>query len=221
MVQIRLSGDPRVYGAEAPILTLNIQIEIEEAEAKLFRVPNQDVIPDFVDGFAFGDALGIGLRSLDGWWKIKQISLVSDDGCAEVRIAKMPHEGPQLIVLQEAGLTLTLREQTRIAPTQMRLLPIEISQKQRFRGSRLRFEIIAASDDRSVRIPIVITITCRPRWSETEFEPIKASYFYARSNPTPFMVVPPKQANLEGHESSAPLLALRTLRSLQRFGDGR
>lgn len=32
---------------------------------------------DFVDGWAFGDALGVGIRSISQWWTVKNVSVVN------------------------------------------------------------------------------------------------------------------------------------------------
>ena len=37
--------------------------------------PSQDVICDFVDGIAFGDALGIGIRCDSGWWTVVDVTV--------------------------------------------------------------------------------------------------------------------------------------------------
>lgn len=39
--------------------------------------PTQDVVCDFVDGFAFGDVIGIGVRSIVGWWTVTDIVLAN------------------------------------------------------------------------------------------------------------------------------------------------
>lgn len=31
--------------------------------------PTQDAVCDFVDGIAFGEALGVAMRSVSGWWE--------------------------------------------------------------------------------------------------------------------------------------------------------
>jgi hypothetical protein len=78
-IQIRLFGDPRVYSAsDTPVLSINVAVEVENSVEKVVRDPSQDVTCDFVDGFIFGDAFGFGLRSVDGWWTVKNVTLASD-----------------------------------------------------------------------------------------------------------------------------------------------
>jgi hypothetical protein len=73
--QIRLFGDPRTYGSEVPLLTMNIQLAVDVANENVLREQNQDVLPDFVDGFAFGNAVGVCLRSVSGWWIVRDVLL--------------------------------------------------------------------------------------------------------------------------------------------------
>jgi hypothetical protein len=74
-----LFGDPRAYSAaDTPVLSLNVTIEVENPVEEVVWDSAQDVTCDFVDGFAFGDAFGIGLRSVDGWWTVKNVTFASD-----------------------------------------------------------------------------------------------------------------------------------------------
>lgn len=64
-------GDPRTHShSDIPVLSINVAVEIQQPAKKLVRDESQDVTCDFVDGFAVGDAFGIGLRSIDGWWTV-------------------------------------------------------------------------------------------------------------------------------------------------------
>ena len=74
-VQIRLFGDPQEVGSEAPILSISINARFESPSISIRRETSYDVTPDFVEGFAFGDALGIGLRCLStSWWTVTAFS---------------------------------------------------------------------------------------------------------------------------------------------------
>lgn len=33
-------------------------------------------MPDFVDGWAFGNAVGVGLRSVEGWWNVVTVEVL-------------------------------------------------------------------------------------------------------------------------------------------------
>lgn len=41
-------------------------------------LPSQTVICDFTDGFAFGEAIGIGIQSIVGWWTVTDVDLQND-----------------------------------------------------------------------------------------------------------------------------------------------
>ena len=71
--QIRLFGDPRDNGSETPTLSISIKIDIEEVRTAIVRQPTHDIIPDFVDGNVFGEAVGVGIRSIGGWWSVESI----------------------------------------------------------------------------------------------------------------------------------------------------
>lgn len=73
--QIRLFGDPRDSGQETPTLRINVAVTAEEKREMVVRQDSHDVVSDFVGGFAFGDALGVGLRSINGWWRVEGIEL--------------------------------------------------------------------------------------------------------------------------------------------------
>ena len=79
-IQIRLFGDPRTYSVEdIPVLSINVAVEVENPVEKIVLDSTQDVTCDFVDGFAFGDALGFGLRSVNGWWTVKNVTLAAGE----------------------------------------------------------------------------------------------------------------------------------------------
>lgn len=72
-------GDPSASKQEYPVQSLQIGVNIElptrDPSTHVVHEPTQDVICDFVDGWAFGNALGIGMRSVDGWWTVKEVTL--------------------------------------------------------------------------------------------------------------------------------------------------
>jgi hypothetical protein len=75
-IQIRLFGDPRTAGSEVPTLSLSVDIRFESHAINIRREASHDVVPDFVEGYAFGNALGIGLRCLSThWWTVTALSL--------------------------------------------------------------------------------------------------------------------------------------------------
>lgn len=74
-IQIRLFGDPEEAGSEAPTLSISVRAYFEPPSINFRRETSSDIAPDFVEGFAFGDALGVGLRCLSkSWWNIAALS---------------------------------------------------------------------------------------------------------------------------------------------------
>jgi hypothetical protein len=108
------------------------------------------------------------------------------------------------------GLTLALLRESRIAPRQMRIIPIQLSQTKPFLGSELRVNIAVHSDTCSTLVTVVLPIKHIPMWSPTDFVPIQASYFFTESQPSAFVAIPPKKRNEK--EPYPPLLALRAYR---------
>ncbi len=74
-VQIRLFGDPKAGGSETPTLVISVNAHFESSSDALRHEASCDIAPDFVEGFAFGDALGVGLRCLlTSWCTVLAIS---------------------------------------------------------------------------------------------------------------------------------------------------
>jgi hypothetical protein len=62
--QIRLFGDPKSYNKnDTPTLSVSLTLHIELPRQSVERLPSFDVVPDFVDGWAFGETIGIFLRN--------------------------------------------------------------------------------------------------------------------------------------------------------------
>ncbi|KAI0670663.1 hypothetical protein C8Q78DRAFT_1070204 [Trametes maxima] len=182
--EIRLFGDPR---GDLPKLSITLTVDIEEPEHAIVRDSTHDVSCDFVDGWAFGDAVGIGLLSVDGWWIVKDVAPAHDlRGYA------------QLELLQE----------TRIAPGQRRIVPIKLTQTQPIDTDKLRFTLSIVSAESQTSIDVVIPVRNKPNWSlvDGESDSIQASYFFATSTPTAFVVAPPNKPNADA--ILPPILAL-------------
>jgi hypothetical protein len=78
-VQIRLFGDPEVGGSETPMLVISVNARFESSSNVLNHETSYDIAPDFVEGFAFGDALGVGLRCLStSWCTVTVVSISSE-----------------------------------------------------------------------------------------------------------------------------------------------
>ena len=78
LCQIRLFGDPGARNSEIPVQTLSFRVQVQSDDAFFVYHPSQTVICDFIDGFAFGEAMGIGIQSIVGWWTVTDVDLQSD-----------------------------------------------------------------------------------------------------------------------------------------------
>ena len=214
ILQIRLFGDPAVRHSEIPEILIDVSVGIESSRISDELQESHHVVPDFVAGWAFGRAIGIGVRGNGGWWTFRKVSLhgeykVCARGCRNRRLTDF---------LQ--GLNLELMHETRLAPTQTRILPVVLTQTEEFHGSHLFIDLTAVV---SASSQIVITITLPIKqftlWETHHFDFITATYFYATSIPTAFVAIPPKLPN-DG-AALPPLLDLRkfhrSLKLLSRF----
>ncbi|KAL5532933.1 hypothetical protein ACEPAF_4707 [Sanghuangporus sanghuang] len=190
---IRLFNDPRDTGQETPTLRINVAVIAEEKQKIVVREQAHDVVCDFVDGFAFGDALGIGIRSVEGWWTVNDIEL--------------PEQIP-------SNITLSILDRQVIAPSQTRVVPILIKQTGKYDGRTLSFNITLsenpkqndASEPASVSIPVTLSLRQLRLWNRLAFESIRATFFFASSHPTYFLAKPPKATRSDA--SPIPILAL-------------
>lgn len=73
--QIRLFGDPTHRGTEVPKLSINFSVNIQVPEQTLKLSEDHNVAPNFVDGWAFGEAIGVGMQSVDGWWTVTEVKI--------------------------------------------------------------------------------------------------------------------------------------------------
>jgi hypothetical protein len=75
-IQIRLFGDPRSAGSETPTLDIVLTAEFIPSVDDIVHEPSLNVVCDFIDGYAFGEAIGVGIRSIAGWWTVMSVELV-------------------------------------------------------------------------------------------------------------------------------------------------
>lgn len=182
--EIRLFGDPAAYHSDVPVLSVDFNIEIDHPGGEIIRVPSQDITCDFVDGMAFGSALGIGFRSASDWWTVNEVQLLTSTD-----------------VLQ-----LSLVHDVMLAPTQTRVLPLQLLQSGPFKGSEIGITIRFKTGKKTTTLTLEIPVKQYPLWTSDKFQPIKASYLYMNSTPTAFLVVPPKGP--ESGDPHPPILAL-------------
>ncbi|KAF9228756.1 alpha/beta-hydrolase [Gyrodon lividus] len=195
--EIRLFGDPNVYSSPYPILTLNFSVALEFpcAPAPLFQttrtqisvesspiqhIPTHSITPHIVDGTPFGEAIGIGMRAR-----------------LNPGLKPLP---PSLSLALLDGMPI------RIAPTQMRVIPLRllISSFERIPEDVVELDVELTCETFILRTSLPLTHI--PLWTETEHIPIRATYFFAGSMVTAFSVKPPRKAKrCRGNE---PILAL-------------
>ena len=108
----------------------------------------------------------------------------------------------------QKDIDIRLFQQTRLAPSQTRIIPIILNQVSQFTESTLRLEVKAASGGREQTLWVDLPVKQLPVWNASDFAPIISTYFFAESSPTAFVAIPPREEN-PGY-SSAPLLFLRT-----------
>ena len=193
--------------------------------APVVRQATHDVACDFVDGFAFGDALGVGLRSVAGWWTVDAGAVprgvraqVSQPPLASRMIAAVCADIAPSTAVQGLDVAL-VRPQTVIAPGQTRIVPLRIVQDPRapFAGDSLTVELTLASGTSRTTVSATLPIRHRahaldgPRaGAGTPSEAlVQASYFFSGAVPTAFNVLSPLEPTPRGERPRPPVLALR------------
>lgn len=202
--EIRLFGDPSSYKSPYPILDVALSVELEFPSAPLRSLgplshgpptlplqhsPEHSITPHFVGGKPFGEAIGIGLRSTDsgGWWTVTDVR-------------PSTNSSTNFIIL-------TLLEPIRIAPTQTRIVPFRITLADNEyiseKVTKLVVELTCspsvhvvrpseATHVKNVVLSVTIPLDHVCLWTQDNYTPIRATYFFARSMVTAFTLVPPK-----------------------------
>lgn len=187
--EIRLFGDPRDTGSEVPALSISVSVCLDSPTVAMRREASRDVVPDFVDGLAFGEALGIGLRCISiSSWTVTALS-----------------PSPELL---QAGITVSLLSETRFVMGQTRVLPIRIAQSQAFSGDILSFDVHATSGESLLVLPVQLRISQLDSWSMADTTAINATYFSSDTAPIGFIALPPKNSNAQHQIPGPPILAL-------------
>ncbi|KZT74257.1 hypothetical protein DAEQUDRAFT_702566 [Daedalea quercina L-15889] len=191
--EIRLFGDPLSNGNKdgIPVLSIQLSVEVEPIPKgnTVAIIPQHGVACDFVDGWAFGDALGVGMRSVSGWWTVDGVSL-----------------GTRELIDR---LNITLLQNITLAPTQTRIVPLKLVQLLPFGGLEIPISLhLTSQENKKEILQTSVTVRQHPHWSPSEIPAagIQATYFYGTSTPTAFMVTPPEDPN-EGRPKP-PVLAL-------------
>ncbi|KAI0028355.1 hypothetical protein K488DRAFT_89825 [Vararia minispora EC-137] len=185
--EIRLFGDPRSSGTETPTLNISLEVQLASSSEHVVHETTLDVLCDFVDGYAFGDAIGIGIRSTAGWWTVSGARLIR------------PIPGFSLNFLGD-GISLF--------PGQARTVPLRISQERPIEDTdvlEIEIELENASLGKATRhtsLKVIHKQLCG------KIGLITASYFFALSVPTAFVVKRSLEQTSSMDQPHAPLLAL-------------
>jgi hypothetical protein len=181
----------------------------------VLHAPAHDVIPDFIYGRPFSSTLGIGLRNVDffrktksisGWWTV--VSAVIPP-CARLGVSLHNHvTAIRLAPTQTHILTLEFQPDSGLIPIDITELPVDITISPFHDNS-------ACSDVNEQQIfRVNVPIRHIPMWTSISYTAIRATYDLGFSNPTVFLVLPPRYPNNEGEGGrKEPILALRMLQS--------
>jgi hypothetical protein len=185
--EIRLFGDPLIQNADGnptPVQKLQISVALESPELQVQRIENHDIVPDFVSGFAFGSAFGVGLKSVEGWWTVMDVK------------SSVPE-------LDFSTPTTSFR----IAPTQARILPLNLKQHDRTTASEVTLVITLRSSVGTISAHhATLNLIHHKDLSTTSM--VKVSYLFANAIPTMFYALPPTEPFSSEAKSTPPLLAL-------------
>ena len=116
-----------------------------------------------------------------------------------------------LLLTLPKNIELALFQETRIAPSQTRIIPFKLTQPNAVEFDRLEFTLqLQSSDSASTEeIHVSVPVKQHARWtsSEATFTALKATYFFGTSMPTAFLAVPPAES--PNGTFVPPILALR------------
>ncbi|KAJ6500423.1 hypothetical protein C8R45DRAFT_67979 [Mycena sanguinolenta] len=183
--EIRLFGAPSIG---TPTQNIKLTVDIETPKDWVQLESTQDVFCDFVDGYAFGDAIGVGVRSLGGWWTVTDAVLSS----------------------KPDGFAVELLRPTTLAPSQTRIIPLRIIQAAQFTRPTLSIKLTLTSSDTNKTLMLSATHSVKhlPAWSTGNLSAISGTYFYAQEMPTVFSAFPPLLENIEHQTPQPPILCL-------------
>lgn len=104
-------------------------------------------------------------------------------------------------------MEIKLLRETRLAPGQTRIVPLVIVQTTAYRGDKLTVRLVLESEGERMELTTTLSITQQPSLNEVHDSALVATYFYAKSAPTAYLVTPPLRKN--AGEPRPPILALR------------
>lgn len=93
-------------------------------------------------------------------------------------------------------LKVKLLQETRLAPTQTRIVPLLISQEGPYSGDEISVSIWATSfSGQQTFLSFSVPVKQLTLWDADHYSPVTATYFYGTSTPTAFIAIPPKLPN--------------------------
>ncbi|KZT53551.1 hypothetical protein CALCODRAFT_474549 [Calocera cornea HHB12733] len=195
--EIRLFGDPLFStGGDQPITHIGVDVALRAIRHGPEPLHAEDVTPEFVDGWAFGSAFGIGIRAgsvgveLDG---------VEVDGVSGPDI--------QFIIAYKS-----LDRKWSLAPLQTRIIPLRISQSGPIPAAveSIPFSISFSTPDRAHAYIVDVDIPIkhrRPWWTHKEHETLLSTYLLS-GLPQAFVALPPLSPNPAGSVAAPVILGL-------------
>lgn len=134
--EIRLFGDPQVQERAVPSIEIDFTVAFDEsAGASFVRETQLDVVPDFVDGYALGDALSLGVRNANPQNAIEVVSVSAEGSSIDATLLKSP---------------------TRISPRQTRLLTLKLAQEAPFKDDKLVLNLSLRTGEK-LRVELPLT----------------------------------------------------------------
>ncbi|KAH6918772.1 hypothetical protein BKA70DRAFT_28649 [Coprinopsis sp. MPI-PUGE-AT-0042] len=184
--EIRLFGDPDVQGLDAPTQNIRVELTLGEDGSNVERIADLDVVPNFVAGYAFGKAVGVGLRAISQSFTVVAVSLA----------------------VQPEALDVSLLRETRIAPSQSRIVPIQINQTAPFVNDSVELVLKYKLDSGETwNANVSLAINHLSQWSGgIARQQILGSFFFAGSTPSLFASLPPTSPQLK--TLNPPVVAL-------------
>lgn len=184
---------------EIPTQVISLSMEVESNQMTIKHESSQDVLCDFVDGLAFGEAMGIGFRSTT-WSTVTRV--VSQHSAS---VYKSLLDSSADFTSQE--IQLELKQPIEVAPSQVRIVPLIILQNKIFCSDSLDVVVtVAYGSGQELEIVIGLPITQRSSAEASEHVAFRATYLYNSTMPTAFLAIPPVEHPRRG---SPPILALR------------
>lgn len=195
--------------SEVPVQKLGVRVQIQEPRPSVIHQESQDVICDFLNGYAFGNILGVGIQSLKGWWTVETVEIST-----ATTVTMVPLVTPFIGSSTKQGVDVELQVTPLVvAPLQTRIVPFFLRQSAPFPGNALELDIHLKSGSLSETISISLPAV-HHQLASSEGQALKGTFLFTGSSPTAFLAIPPA---LNSPRQQPPILALRQLISKPTF----